>query len=153
MAKPQAEEVDFKIVREDWNKYHLADGTLLRVRIGVLKIVKEGIGELGLPIFGMAANNLISVVCAKDLLRTKGEEITGPITPQEVKDGTDLDYQPVGASEWQEYQTADGYTVLLRPELGKVVRLKRYAPIGASGLWEPVYWTNIQQVHRLKKTA
>jgi len=153
MAKPQAEEVDFKIVCEDWTKYSLTDGTLLRVRIGVLKIVKEGIGELGLPNFGVATNNLVSVICAKDLLRTKADAVTTPITPQEIKDGIDIDYQPVEAGKWQEYQTVDGYTVLLRPELGKVVRLRRYAPIGTSGLWEPVYWANIQQVHRLKKTT
>ena len=32
----------------------------------------------------------------------------------------------IGKPQWQEYKTTDGWIALIRPEIGKVVRLKVY---------------------------
>jgi hypothetical protein len=141
-------EVDFSIIKEDWARYKLTDGTILRVRIGNLKLIPTEISEIGTPNFAGTSLNLISALVPKELLDKNGPPLPGDkITPEVIKDGTEVDFEMIGKPQWQEYKTTDGWMVLLRPELGKVVRLKYY-----NNLAEPIYWANVQPVFSVKKT-
>lgn len=64
----------------------------------------------------------------------------------QIREGTDLDFELIGKQQWQEYKTADGWLLFVRPEVGKVVRLNCYTDLG-----EPVYWANVQHVVSVKK--
>ncbi len=139
-------EVEFDILREDWMRYKLKDLTLLRVRIAVLKLVPTRMGELGTPEFGILSQNIVSAVVPSGLLKKGGPTKGGPLTAQDIREGTDLDFQSVGEPKWQEYKTSDGWIVMLRPEVEKAVRLKYYNDVG-----EPIYWVHINPVSRVKK--
>jgi hypothetical protein len=148
------EDIDFDIVREDWTRFQLkTDKVLLRVRIAVAKIIKTGAGEVGVPDFVLASQNVLSVVAPKELWKPVGQapELTQPISPSHIKEGTEIDFDPIGELRWQEYKTREGWLIMVRPEVGRVVRLKHYSRMGQSGFMEPIYWANIQSVFRVKK--
>jgi hypothetical protein len=147
-------EVDFEILQENWTKYRLlTDDAILRVRIGVMKILRTGTSEVGTPNFGVAAQNLLSALVPETLLRKEGEAPvqSGPPRPEDIKEGTDIDFELIGAPKWQEYRTKDDWIVMIRPEVGKIVRLKGYLLLGRTHMMEPVYWANVQSVYRIKE--
>jgi hypothetical protein len=154
MTQDPTKEVDFEILDEKWTKYRLlTDDAILRVRITVTKILRTGISEIGTPSFGIAAQNLLSALVPENLLRKEEEAPiqSEPIRPEDIKEGTDIDFELIGIPRWQEYKTDDGWMAMIRPEVGKVVRLKGYLPLGKTHMVEPVYWANIQSVFRMKK--
>jgi hypothetical protein len=139
-------EVDFSVLKEDWTRYKLSDGTMLRIRIINVKVVPAGFSDIGTPNFTGVSQNLVSAIVPKELLDKEGPVKDGPITPEDIQNGVDLDFEMMEKPRWQEYKTVDGWLVLMRPEVGKVVRLKYYNQFA-----EPVYWANIQPVFRTKK--
>ncbi len=148
------QDIEFDIVREDWTRVQLkTDKALLRVRIAIAKIIEVGAGEVGIPDFGLASQNVLSAVVPKELWKPVGQapESTRPISPSDVNEGTEIDYDFIGEPRWQEYKTRDGWLIMVRPEVGRVVRLKYYSRIGQSSFMEPMYWANIQSVFRVKK--
>jgi hypothetical protein len=154
MSQDQTTEVDFEIRQEDWTRYKLlTDDGILRVRIAIMKIMRTGTSEVGTPNFGVAAQNLLSVLLPETLLRKEGEVPVQslPPRPDEIKEGTDIDFESIDVPKWQEYKTKDGWIVMIRPEIGKVIRLKGYLPVGQTHMMEPVYWANVQPVYRIKE--
>lgn len=154
MAKLSTKDVDFDVIREEWTRYKLVtDNAMLRVRVAILKLIEIDTGA-GVPNFDAAAHNLIGVSVPETLLKPEGEgELQkGEITPEQIKEGTEIDFQSMaGPEQWQEYRTKDGWIVMVRPEVGRIVRLKSYVALGPTKLLEPVYWVNIQTVFRVKK--
>ena len=147
-------DVDFEVLSEDWTKFRLKpDNATFRVRLVVAKILDTGLDKMGAPNFGIGAKNCLSVVVPPDLLKPIGEapELTGPIQPEHVKEGTEIDFELIGQLKWQEYKTSTGWLVMLRPEVGRIVKLKYYVKLPEGGLMEPIYWANIQSVFRVKK--
>jgi hypothetical protein len=145
--------VDFEVLSEDWTKYNLSDNSALRVKILVLKLVQSE-GETGVPNFGAAAQNIVTVHVPQSMLKHEGDDvrvITGEVKPEDIKTGLELDFQPVEPPKWQQYNTSTGWLVMVRPEVGRVVRIQGYIPIGKSGLLEPMYWANVQSTFRVKK--
>jgi hypothetical protein len=139
-------EVDFSVSREDWTRFKLSDGTILRIRIVNFKIVRVGESDIGMPMYGGTSQNIVSSIVPSELIDKQGQKLVGEATPEQIKEGTKLDFELIGKQQWQEYRTTDGWTVLIRPEVGMVVRLKYYNQFG-----EPVYWANIQPVYSIKK--
>jgi hypothetical protein len=144
-----AEEVDFDVVKENWTRYSLSDKTLLRVRIGVLKVVKQGVSQIGTPNFAVASQNILSAMVPPSLInKDEAKKPHREITADDIKAGTDLDFDLVEKPEWQEYRTKDGWIVMIKPEVGKIVKLNLYNELG-----EPAYWANIQSTFRVKKAS
>lgn len=70
-----AVEVDFKIVREDWNEYNLEDGTRIRLKpvvVGIIRIPGEFDNE-GNPVYVVKSSNVMSVSAAANLKREAGK--------------------------------------------------------------------------------
>lgn len=65
----EAIEVDFKIIREDWNEYHLDDGTRIRLKPVaslVIRIPNEFDND-GNPVYLVKSSNVMSVSAAPTL--------------------------------------------------------------------------------------
>ena len=143
------EEVDFDVIKENWTRFNLSDNTLLRVRIGVLKIVKRGTSDIGTPNFAVASQNILSTIVPKSMVKKDAaKRPEREVTADDIKAGTDLDFDFVEKPEWQEYRTKDNWIVMIRPEVGKIVRLNLYNELG-----EPAYWANIQSSFRVRKAS
>jgi hypothetical protein len=41
-ARPPAPPIDFTIRREDWCRYDLSDGGILKVKYSLLRVIKQG---------------------------------------------------------------------------------------------------------------
>ncbi len=63
-AFPEGDEVDFDVVKEDWNIYQLKDGTTLKVKLvlgGVLR-VRGQYDQLGNPVYLINSTNVVRVI-------------------------------------------------------------------------------------------
>ncbi|HLI46873.1 MAG TPA: hypothetical protein VKU94_06755 [Geobacterales bacterium] len=66
-----------------------------------------------------------------------------PITPEDLIEGEDVDFQVV-KEEWNEYKLSDGTTLKVKLVLAGVKRLKKYQPDG-----KPIYIINATNVVRV----
>lgn len=56
-----AEELDFETADERWNEYRCADGTLVRVKVVVSKIVRlDKKDQFGAPVFLVMSSNVVA---------------------------------------------------------------------------------------------
>jgi len=137
-----AKTCDFTVVSEDWSRYLASDGTMIKVRIVVRRIVRSlELNPQGYPNFGIEAMNAVSVIVPDRLMGPPSKEIWDP-----KKDmGQELKFETL-EEKWQEYHTADGFKVFVKPVLMKVFR---YAKCNDYG--EPVYSANIQSLINAEK--
>ena len=64
-----AEEMDYEPLRETWNEYRVADGSLLRLKVVVSKILRlEKRNEQGEPIYLVNSTNVVSATVPPELM-------------------------------------------------------------------------------------
>jgi len=68
----EGEDINFKLLREDWNRYQLEDGTELRMRLILSEVVKipDEYDQEGNPVYVVKSGN-ITVVKSPDHLKGK----------------------------------------------------------------------------------
>ena len=142
-ALPPSREVDFSIRREDWSRYLVDDGTELRIRIVVRKIIESLLqNPTGYPDFGLESMNVVSAIVPDKLKR---QPSTSPFNPTANK-GEEIGFKLLSQSI-QEYLTTDGFLICVKPVLVKVWKHDSYNIFG-----EPIYTVNIQQIVEPNKT-
>lgn len=142
MTPPPSREVDFMVRLEDWSRYLVNDGTELRVRIVVRKIIEINQPDPnGYPGFGIESMNVVSAIVPDKLKR---QPSTTPFNPQTQR-GEEVNFI-TQEEKWQEYHTHDGFKVLVKPILVKVRKYDSYNMFG-----EPVYNVNIQSIVNAEK--
>ncbi len=69
-------EVEFKIIKEDWNEYNLDDGTRIKLKpIAVNFIrIKDEFDNEGEPVYLVKASNVLSVSAPENLKRGAEEK-------------------------------------------------------------------------------
>ena len=128
---------------EDWSRYQVIDGTLIRVRIVVRKIVRSHeVGPQGYPNFSLESINAVSAIVPDHLKRAPSKE---PWDPK--KDiGEERKFETL-EEKWQEYHTTDGFKILVRPAVMKIwCYPTKYNTFG-----EPVYQVNVQSLINVEK--
>jgi len=67
----EAKQVDFEVVREDWNEYKLEDGTVLKFKAIVTDIIRteEYDPTTGNPIYHVRSTNILRVKVPEHLRR------------------------------------------------------------------------------------
>lgn len=142
VEQPRMREIDFQVVHEEYTRYLLEDRTLLKVKIPAIKMIKSDAADAtGYPNIGVSVT---SITCA--------------IVPEDMKKNPSLGFDPTVdrpveiefstmEEVWQEYRTEDGYRVLLRPVVTKILKYEKY-----NQFREPVYGVgNIQQILDIKR--
>jgi hypothetical protein len=115
-------EIDFAVEKEDWNIYELDDGTILKIRPVLLRLLKTeappGFGK-GKG-FGVMAQNLLVVTATPD---KKGQPSTGPHPPEVMDKAPKTN---VGFKEnkwvWNSYLLPDNTRLKIRLVVTSVVR-------------------------------
>ncbi len=67
------EEVDFDVLKEDWNSYKLKDGTTLKVKLvlaGVVRIPNK-YDPLGNPVYMIKSTNVVRVMDVPEAYKQK----------------------------------------------------------------------------------
>lgn len=141
VATPMSE-IDFQVVKEEYTRYLLDDRTLLKVKIPATKMIESDmIDATGYP---SIAVNTTSIVCAIVPEHLKKEPSSTGINPS-VDRPVEVNFS-MSEEVWQEYHTKDGYKILVRPVVTKVLKYDKYNTFG-----EPIYSVgNIQQIIDIK---
>lgn len=139
-------ETDFAVFREDYSRYLVEDGTQLKAKIVVKKIFKTPtVTAQGYPVqMGFDSVNIVSAQVPDRLKRKPSMEIIDLL--REV--GTEMKFDLMGDQKWQEYLTADGLRILVKPVITKVVKYGKYNNFG-----EPVYNANMQSISNIEKVS
>ena len=138
---PEGEEVDYEIEKEVWNIYELVDGTKLRVRSILMKLVKSKTPEHdGTHQFGGGFQNLVDV---KANPRMKGPPSTREYAPDELNKlpRTEVNFSPI-IEDWNVYRLPGGDRIKVKLVVATVFRVKdRFNLFG-----DPLYLVNSQNV-------
>jgi hypothetical protein len=137
-------DVDFHVIDEDYSRYNLKDGTLLKAKVVVRKILAHpNKTPQGYPLsISLDTANAISATVRESELRNPSPE---PLNPQ-IDIGEEIEFQEIGDTKLQKYMTTDGYTVTVKPVVTKVLKFKKWNIYG-----EPVYQAIIQAITNLEK--
>lgn len=144
-APTQMVDWDFVVLKEDFSRYLVEDGTILKVKVVVRKIVKTlTLNPQGYPVgYGMDTVNAVAAIVPPQLKREPSKE---PWDPR--KDiGEEMKFE-VQEEKWQEYMTHDGYRVLVKPVVVKIIKYQKYNEFG-----EPIYMATTQQITNVEKMA
>lgn len=135
---------DFIVVKEDWSRYLVSDGTQLKIKVAVVDLLRSvDLSPTGYPNVGIASQNLVSAIVPDRLKRLPSKEPWNPKTDV----GEEMKFE-VMEEKWQEYHTPDAFKVLVKPVLMKVFRYDKYNNFG-----EPIYSVNVQPLTNVEKVG
>lgn len=125
-------ELDFQVLREPWNKYHLKDGSYIKSRHVLQKVKKREATEQGeKDTYGFESKDLIVTYNAPENL--KGPPSKAPITPTELSKGEEVGFDII-SEEWNEYVLEDGTVIRIK---NTVVSVRRTDKTDRNG--DPIY--------------
>jgi len=143
MSSIELKELDFSVIKEDYSRYLLNDGTTIKVKILLRKVFASPINTPeGYPTeTAFDAMNVVVAMVPQNLKRQPSQE---PLNPQ-VDKGEEIKFieQTVNI---QEYVTDNGFRIFIRPIPTKVFRYDKYNAFG-----EPVYNVILQQITDMQK--
>lgn len=143
MSSVELKEVDFSVIKEDYSRFVLSDGTTIKAKILLRKIFASPISTPeGYPTeTAFDAANVVVAMVPKNLKRQPSQE---GINPQ-IDKGEEFKFieQTVNL---QEYITDNGFRIFIRPVPTKVFRYNKYNLFG-----EPIYNVILQQITNIEK--
>ena len=121
--------LDFIVRKEDWCRYDLSDGAILKVKIILTKIHKVGKQY-------SADFQIMYVVLTNEI----GTPDTTMHTPQQLQASIQKEIGfTTTAQDWNEYVSDDGARIKIQPMLARVDKTSKF-----NGKGEPIYLNNIQ---------
>lgn len=138
------QEVDFVVISEDYSRFLLKDGTLLKAKILIRKIFVSPVNTPeGYPTqTTFAGENIVVAIVPQSLKRPPSQEQFNMQTDV----GEEVGFHEQKISN-QEYLTDTGFRLLIRPVLTKVFKYQKYNVFG-----EPIYNVSMQQITNVEKT-
>ena len=136
--------LDFEIEREEWNKYLLEDGTLLRAKLiltgvqidkTIKKIAKEAKSRKKLRIgLGIGSHNLFAIEAPPELRDSPDPK---KYSPEELKASIvkeDLDFE-TKKETWNSYTFENGMRMKAKISPSSINRTSKFSSVGM-----PIYW-------------
>lgn len=132
---------DFEIVdivseKEDWSKYRLTDGTVLKVRAVLIKAIRlSSFDQQGKPIYDLNTQTITGTVPDKSILGKQSasftqEELSSSIVNSNI--GFEVIQEP-----WNSYKLSDGTEIEVKTVLSAVSKSSKHAAYG-----EPIFMVN-----------
>ncbi len=139
----ESQEVDFVVLSEDYSRYLVNDGTIIKAKVVVRKIFfnPQKTPE-GYPAgVGIDAMNAIAAIVPAALRRQPSFE---PFNPQ-VDKGTEIKFEEQEVKT-QEYMTTNGFRITVKPVVTKIFKYPKVNNYG-----EPIYNMVIQSITNIEK--
>lgn len=137
-SKEKITDLDFEVFREPWNKYGLKDGTSIKSRLILHKVMmKQSFkidGSVDKKAHGVETQVINVVYNVPETL--KGTPSTATYTPEDLEKAVvqdDIPYDTL-AQEWNEYLVEDGTKIKIQLTLFRVARTSAFDRNG-----NPVY--------------
>lgn len=143
MSVIDSQELDFVVLGEDFSRYLVHDGTLIKAKVVVRKILANSQKTPeGYPA-GLAIDsiNAVSAIVPPAL---RGPPSNQPVNFQ-VDKGQEMKFEEQDVKT-QEYMTTNGFKITVKPILTKVFRYQKYNTYG-----EPIYNVVIQAITNIEK--
>ncbi len=126
--------IDFDIIKENWCLYELEDGTIIKLKTILMKIIPTGNNK-------NIAFNTANVVTVFSTKEGKGKP-TLPNTVRQIEK-KDLPFKVV-ADEWNEYKLEDGRILKIKPSIVEISKGTTYDQYG-----EPSYLVQSQPMIKI----
>ena len=121
--------IDFIVRREDWSRYDLKDGAILKVKIILTRIHKKE--------KQVSTDILITQVV---LTNESGTPDSTPYTQEQLRTFIQREIGFTTTSQdWNEYVADDGTRIKIQPMVSRIDKTSKFNNKG-----EPIYLTNIQ---------
>lgn len=130
--------IDFKTLKDIWNEYKLEDGTIIKLKFVLIKIVKEA------NAFALNSQIITGAFPAPDLIGTPSTGVYSPDELAQSIEKKDLKFDTI-KEDWTIYELEDGSKLSVKPILVSVSRTNKHDQHG-----EPIYAVQSQQI--IKKT-
>lgn len=130
IGKPIDEEFD--ALKEDWSIYQLEDGTTLKFKVVLTRVIRE-LDDKGNPIYTFLMKNVFVVLPPPSLKGTLSktkysmEELEGSIVAEDIKFETKKE-------DWNTYKLKNGVIIELKPILTMISRTDKFDERG-----DPIY--------------
>ena len=144
MSSYELKEVDFRVIKEDFSRYMLEDGTTIKIKIVLRRVFFSPINTPeGYPTDSAydTANAAVGVSVPQKLKRSPSSEPFNPL----VDKGEEINFREQEINE-QEYVTDNGFRIFIKPIITKVFRYNKYNQLG-----EPIYNVMSQQISNVEK--
>lgn len=122
-------DLDFKILKEDWNFYELDDGGILKVRLILLRVIKtKTFNPKGEPVYAFGSQNFLAPKTPKNLM---GPPTSPPPSKEQIdtSDRVEVDFK-VKKENWNEYTVEDGAKVRIKLVLTRAERTNFFDQMG-----------------------
>ncbi len=123
---------DFEAISEPWNIYSLKDGSVLKFRLILVKLIPVSDG--GIKGYAVNAGNAAGVFVPKKLKASPSKSLMIELKVAEK----DIPYEII-REDWNSYKLEDGTILKIKPAISSVNRTKTIDPYG-----DPVYVINHQ---------
>lgn len=136
------DDIQFDVIKEDWNVYKLPDGTILKTKIVLIKTVRE-INPAKNIGYNFNTQNHVAVFAPND---KKGAPTTKPLSPQELQLSAtdDMDFETM-KEDWNVYQLEDGARIEIKLIVTRIGKTDKFDPMGS-----PIFLTQTQTVIKPK---
>ncbi len=133
---------DFVILKEDWSRYRIDDGSIMKVRVAVIDIYRSiQTSNTGYPELQYISQNLVSVIVPEKL---RGIPSIQPVdTQNDIPE--ELRFEELEIKD-QEYITPDGFKIIIKPVLQKIFEYNKF-----NGTGEPVYQATMHSIPNIEK--
>ena len=143
MAMVESQEVDFVVLSEDYSRYLVSDGTIIKAKVVVRKIFfnPQKTPE-GYPAgVGVDTMNAIAAIVPSAQRRKPSMEQFNP----QLDKGTETKFEEQEVKT-QEYMTTNGFRITIRPVVTKIFKYQKVNNYG-----EPIYNLVIQSITNIEK--
>ena len=137
------EYLDFKTIREDWNRFNIIkDNTEVKVKIVVIKILRRKFSE-GYD-YRFNHNNIFGINAP---LKISGKPDTKRYNLKELRESIieiDMKFKPINEIKWNEYLIIKDKTkIFVKPEIITINKSNKFDEYG-----DPIYSIQIQPIFK-----
>lgn len=125
----------FDIISESWCVYRLVDGTYIKMKLDLIKVIKI-VDDAGNINYTLSSNNTIGILSPRSL---RGPPAVKPYPPEELASSIvedDVEFTTV-KEEWSKYKLSDGTVLSVKFIPVKVSKTDKFDVSG-----EPLYLVN-----------
>lgn len=135
------EHLEFDPIKEPWNIYKLADGSLLKTRFILVNVIMEGVDEAKNPVYFTNSDNVVGIAAPKEILgEPSGKFYTSEDRIDAIVDES-INFE-TKSETWNEYKFSDGTTFKVKLVLTKVAKTSLYDSKG-----QPLYLVKTQPLY------
>lgn len=136
------DEVDFEVIKDNWSRYQLRDGSLLRIRKPVVKILRTKVpDQFGRYNYVTPTMNLYDVIVPPNMKNAPSPD--QQIGANDVLN--EIEFDTIN-EDWSEYLLKNGTKIKIKPVLVKVTKTSKFNNFG-----DPIYLVDSQVIVRAEE--